>query len=50
MYDPSRVLETRPDYLLVLVWNLREEILRTMAGISDWGGRFVIPIPRLEVI
>ncbi len=50
IYDPARVFETKPDYLFVLAWNLKEEILRTMAGIQSWGGQFVIPIPRLEII
>lgn len=40
----------RPDYVLILPWNLRDEIVRQMARIADWGGRFVVPIPRVEVI
>ena len=47
---PARVFETKPDYLFVLAWNLKEEILRTMEGIKQWGGRFVFPVPRLEII
>jgi SAM-dependent methyltransferase len=47
---PDRIRETRPDYVLILPWNLREEIIEQMSGIRDWGGRFVVPIPRLEVI
>ncbi|MFQ5786270.1 MAG: methyltransferase domain-containing protein [Alphaproteobacteria bacterium] len=50
IHPPERVFETRPDYLLILPWNLREEIVASMAGIRDWGGRFVVSIPRLEVI
>ena len=50
IHAPERVFETRPDYLFVLAWNLKDEILRTMGGISDWGGRFVFPIPHLEII
>lgn len=50
IYDPARVFETRPDYLFILAWNLRDEILRTMGGITEWSGRFVFPIPRLEII
>jgi hypothetical protein len=42
---PEAIFETRPDYVLVLPWNLRDEIVRQMAGIREWGGRFVIPIP-----
>jgi hypothetical protein len=40
----------RPDFVLILPWNLREEITRQLAYIKDWGGRFVIPIPHLEQI
>ena len=49
VYDPSHVFETRPDYLLILPWNLRDEIAEQMNGIREWGGRFVVPIPQLEV-
>ena len=47
--DPSVMFETRPDYVLILPWNLRDEIARQMAGIREWGGQFVVPIPRVEV-
>jgi SAM-dependent methyltransferase len=47
---PEMLAETRPDYVLVLPWNLRDEILPQLAYIRAWGGRFVIPIPRVEVI
>jgi SAM-dependent methyltransferase len=50
IYAPAQVFETKPDYLFVLAWNLKEEILRTMEEIRQWGGRFVVPIPRLEII
>ena len=46
---PSAVFETRPDYLFILPWNLREEIAAQMSGIREWGGKFVTPIPRLEI-
>ena len=45
----GRVAESRPDYLLILPWNLKEEVMEQMAHIRDWGGRFVVPIPRLHV-
>src|SRR5262249_13394445 len=47
---PARVAETKPDYLLILPWNLREEVMAQMAHIREWGGRFVVPVPALEVI
>jgi SAM-dependent methyltransferase len=46
---PSSILETRPDYVLVLPWNLREEISGQMAEVRDWGGRFVVAIPELTI-
>ena len=47
---PSRVADTRPDYLLILPWNLREEVMGQMSHVRTWGGRFVVPAPALEVI
>jgi len=49
VFRPEQIEETRPDYVLILPWNLRDEISEQMAGIRDWGGRFVVPIPLLEV-
>ena len=49
VYPPDRVFEDKPDYLLILPWNLREEISSQMASIRNWGGRFVVPIPSIEV-
>jgi len=46
---PERIMESRPDYVLILPWNLREEIMVQMAGIRKWGGRFVVPIPEVKV-
>lgn len=47
--DPARIRETRPDYVLILPWNLREEIMQQLTYIRDWGGRFVVPIPTVRV-
>jgi SAM-dependent methyltransferase len=49
IFSPEKVKETRPDYLLILPWNLKDEIIAQMADIRTWGGRFVTPIPGLEV-
>ena len=49
IHAPERIFETRPDYLLVLPWNLRDEIAAQMAGIAEWGGRFVVAIPTVTV-
>jgi SAM-dependent methyltransferase len=46
---PERIAETRPDYLLILPWNFKDEIMEQMAGIRHWGGRFVVPIPEVTI-
>ena len=50
IYAPDRLAQTQPDYVLVLPWNLRDEISRQLAYVRDWGGRLVFPIPALEVV
>jgi SAM-dependent methyltransferase len=47
---PERVAESRPDYLLILPWNLTREITEQMAHVREWGCRFVTPIPRVQVL
>jgi SAM-dependent methyltransferase len=46
---PQEIFERKPDYLLILAWNLKEEIIGQMSGIRSWGGKFVVPIPRLTI-
>ncbi|GGA86331.1 class I SAM-dependent methyltransferase [Puia dinghuensis] len=46
----ARLKDDRPDFVLLLPWNLRDEITKQLAYIRDWGGKFVIPIPCLEII
>jgi SAM-dependent methyltransferase len=46
---PDLIFERKPDYVLVLPWNLKDEIIEQMAGIRDWGGEFVVPMPRPTV-
>jgi SAM-dependent methyltransferase len=50
IFDPARVAETRPDYLLILPWNIKDEIVEQMAHIREWGGKFVVPIPKIEIL
>jgi SAM-dependent methyltransferase len=50
IFHPEKIKETRPDYVLILPWNLKDEIMAQMVEIRTWGGQFVIPIPRLEVV
>jgi C-methyltransferase C-terminal domain/Putative zinc binding domain/Methyltransferase domain len=49
IHAPERIQETRPDYVLILPWNLKDEIVHQLAYIREWGGQFVIPIPEVHV-
>ncbi|MCH7871615.1 MAG: methyltransferase domain-containing protein [Planctomycetes bacterium] len=49
VFSPEKIAETRPDYILILPWNLRDEITRQLRYVREWGGKFVVPIPKLEV-
>jgi len=50
IYPPERLAETRPDYILVLPWNLREEISQQLSYVGSWGGKLVFPIPEFEIV
>jgi SAM-dependent methyltransferase len=45
IYPPERIRETKPDYLFILPWNLKNEIMDQMAYVREWGGKFIVPIP-----
>lgn len=47
---PEAIFEVKPDYVLILPWNLADEIVAQMAGVRDWGGQFVVPIPTVRII
>lgn len=47
---PDQLSHTKPDYVLILPWNLRDEIVHSMGHVRDWGGRFVVAVPRLELV
>ncbi|MGH7307137.1 MAG: methyltransferase domain-containing protein [Candidatus Rokuibacteriota bacterium] len=47
---PDHIRKTRPDYLLVLPWNIKDEVMAQMAHVREWGARFVIPIPEVRVL
>jgi SAM-dependent methyltransferase len=46
---PERIVETKPDYVLILPWNIKDEVAAQMAKIRTWGGQFVVAIPKLSV-
>jgi hypothetical protein len=54
MHIPIRPVEAidavKPDYVLILPWNLKDEIIQQMTHIADWNGKFIVPIPELTVI
>lgn len=50
IYHPDRIRETRPDYVVILPWNLKNEIMQQLDYIREWGGKFVVPIPRVQVL
>lgn len=50
IYAPEKLFETRPDYILILPWNLEAEIVTSMSGVKEWGAKFVLPIPEVTVL
>jgi SAM-dependent methyltransferase len=50
IYSPERIDEVRPDYILILPWNFKDEILTQLAHARDWGASFIIPIPEATVV
>jgi len=48
--NPDKIKDDKPDYILILPWNIKDEIIEQMSYICDWGGKFVIPIPEVVVI
>jgi hypothetical protein len=49
IFAPQKIRDARPDYVLILPWNLRDEISTMASYIREWGGRFVVPIPEVEI-
>ena len=50
IYSPNKIMEKKPDYLLILPWNLKEEIMEQMSYVRDWGCKFLLLIPNVKVI
>jgi SAM-dependent methyltransferase len=49
IYHPDRIRDTKPDYVVILPWNLKDEIMQQLQFIREWGGRFVVPIPKVAI-
>jgi hypothetical protein len=50
IHAPERIAEDRPDYILILPWNLKEEIVAQLEYAREWGAQFIVPIPQVEVL
>jgi hypothetical protein len=50
IHHPDKIKETKPDYVLILPWNLKDEVMDQMRYIREWGGQFVVPIPEVRVL
>jgi len=50
VYHPDEIFQRRPDYIMLLPWNIKEEIMREMARVADWGGKFIVPIPKPAIL
>jgi SAM-dependent methyltransferase len=49
IFHPDKIAETKPDYVIILPWNIKKEIMNQMSHIGDWGGRFIVPIPKVAL-
>ncbi len=49
IFHPDRIRETRPDYIVILPWNLKNEIMEQLAFVREWGGRFIVPVPMVTI-
>jgi len=47
--NPDKIKETKPDYIFILPWSIKGELMNQMAYIGEWGGKFIVPIPELNV-
>jgi len=50
VFAPEKIKEAKPDYVLILPWNLKNEVMEQMSYIRDWGGKFVVPIPEVQIL
>ena len=50
IHSPEKIKDTKPDYIVILAWNLKDEIIKQMKFVEEWGGKFVVLIPKVEVL
>lgn len=49
IFHPDKIKETKPNYVLILPWNIKEEVMNQLSYINEWGGRFVVLVPEVKV-
>ncbi len=50
IYSPEKIKDTKPDYIIILAWNLKDEIIKQMNFVKEWGGQFVVLIPEVKIL
>jgi hypothetical protein len=50
IFEPSKIDQVRPDYVFILPWNLKNEIMAQLSHVKEWGGKFIVPIPTATVV
>ncbi|HVT09519.1 MAG TPA: SAM-dependent methyltransferase, partial [Polyangia bacterium] len=50
IFAPEKIDQERPDYVLILPWNFKDEIMKQLEHIRGWGGKFIVPIPEAAVV
>ncbi len=50
VFEPEKIREEKPDYILILPWNIKDEIIKSLEYVKEWGGKFIIPIPEFKII
>ena len=50
IYSPEKIKDTKPDYIVILAWNLKDEIIKQMDFVKEWGGQFVVLIPEVKIL
>lgn len=50
IFHPNELKETKPDYIFILPWNLKDEIMQQISYVRDWGAKFIIPIPEPVIV
>ncbi|MBL8201887.1 MAG: class I SAM-dependent methyltransferase [Chromatiales bacterium] len=50
IYPPERIHETRPDFILVMPWNIKAEVMEQLAAVRGWGAKFIVPLPAVKIL